>query len=182
MGDLSRGEQAADPRSLVAQERRIQALELRKARYSYRRIAKALDVDVHTAYDDVQAELKRLRLESQEQAEELRTLEVEALDDLHRSLWHRAQGYRLEGEGRDATRVPLDARDQDSAVDRVVKISERRAKLLGLDAPVEMHGTFRGYDLSKLSEDELATLEALTVKMTSTDEPAAPAEEATADA
>jgi hypothetical protein len=55
----------------------------------------------------------------QEPAEELRTMEVARLDQMLLGLWPKA----IKGDT--------------WAVDRVLKIMERRAALLGLDAPVK---------------------------------------------
>lgn len=104
-------------------ERRLKAVELRKRRYSYRRIAAALNVDVSTAYRDVQAELAELRQKTQESVEELRELELAACDDVIVSMW------RAAGEG--------DAQ----AARALLQASESRRRLLGLDAPTKIAPT-----------------------------------------
>lgn len=102
-------------------ERRVRALELRKAGGSYRQIATALGVDVATAWDDVQTEMAELRKLAGQAAEDARELELQRLD-----RWQ----AKLEGRG-------ISGGDH-RAIAAAVRISERRAKLLGLDAPVKL--------------------------------------------
>jgi hypothetical protein len=99
-------------------ERRVLALELRKAGGSYREIARQLGIDTHTAWGDVAAELAAIREQTVEQAHELRALELERLDGMTSGLWPRIQ----EGSA--------------AAVSAGVRVSERRSRLLGLDEPV----------------------------------------------
>jgi hypothetical protein len=99
-------------------ERRVRAFELRKAGSSYREIARQLGVDVHTAHADVGAELDALRETTVAEATELRALELERLDTMTSGLW------------------PHIKTGNAPAVTAGVRVSERRARLLGLDAPV----------------------------------------------
>ena len=99
-------------------KRRALALELRKAGGSYRAIAQRLGVDVHTVHGDVTAELADLRTTTVGRAEELRDLELHRLDQMTAGLW-----------------PPIRA-GSPPAVTAAVRVSERRARLLGLDAPV----------------------------------------------
>ena len=103
-------------------ERRVLALELRKAGASYREVARRLGVDVHTAHADVGAELAALRETAVAEATELRALELERLDSMTSGLWSGIQ----DGSA--------------AAVSAGVRVSERRARLLGLDAPVVTRG------------------------------------------
>lgn len=101
-----------DPK-ISAAERQRQALELRKAGLSYDLIARRLNYRSRSgAYKAVQTALKKML---REPADELRQLELERLDAMLLGLWPQAQ------------------RGNQGAVDRVLKIMERRAKLLGLD-------------------------------------------------
>ena len=99
-------------------ERRVRAFELRKTGASYRQIAQALAVDTHTAWGDVAAELGTLRETAVGEATELRALELERLDGMTSGLW------------------PQVRTGSAPAVAALVRVSERRARLLGLDAPI----------------------------------------------
>lgn len=78
--------------------------------------------DRRYAHKDFRRLLQKLREEAQEAARDVRDLELRRLDTMQRALWADATG----AEGRAA-----DVR----AVDRVLKIMDRRTKLLGLDEP-----------------------------------------------
>ena len=65
--------------------------------------------------------MRALKKTLQEPADEVRTLEVERLDSLLNGLWQRRH-------------VP-------EITDRILRIMERRAKLLGLDAPTRTEVT-----------------------------------------
>lgn len=118
--------------------RRVQALELRKAGASYRQIAQATAVDVATAWDDVQAEMSALRALTGQAAEDARTLELARLDRWQSKL--EANGLQ-DGDHR--------------AVAAAVRISERRAKLLGLDAPVRVQPVAPERPLEASDDEEL---------------------------
>jgi len=107
-----------------ALDNQLKALELRKAGISYARIAETLGYkDGSGAWRAVKAALKKTL---QEPAEELRTLEIERLDAMLAAIW----GSVKQG--------------QYGAQDRALKIMERRAKLLGLDAPTKQDITSGG--------------------------------------
>lgn len=114
------GEPRTSPRRITAIERQRQALELRKAGCSYRVIADQLGYA--NASGAIKAVAKALRASVQEPAAELRTLELERLDSLLRALW------------------PQAIKGNTAAVDRVLKIMDRRAGYLGLDAPARFVG------------------------------------------
>lgn len=93
------------------------ALEMRKAGATYAHIAQVLNITETAARKAVLRALARLNEKVSESAEEVRRLELERLDALLAALWGKAQA----GDG--------------AAIDRVLRIMERRARLLGLDAP-----------------------------------------------
>ena len=101
-------------------ERRVVALRLRRTGASYREIAGQLAVDVATAYADVRAELAALREQTVEEAKELRDLELQRFDEMTAGLWPQVR----------AGSAPH--------VTAAVRVSERPARLLGLDAPTEI--------------------------------------------
>lgn len=124
----------SDKNRLRAAERRLKAFELRKAGDSYRKIATALDVSVAQAHDDVNTALAELATQECASAKEYRALELERLDAILLAVW------------KDATKGHL------GAVDRVLRISERRARLLGLDAsPAVQMIKLAGMDIDQLA-------------------------------
>lgn len=111
------------PRSLVALQRQQRAIELRRAGRSYREIARQVGIGVASAHRLITAAIADVRAIVQDDAAEIRALELSRLDGLLGALWPKARQGDL------------------GAVDRVLRIMERRAKLLGLDAPVKVART-----------------------------------------
>ena len=139
-------------KTIKAHDRMLHALELRKRGLSYRQIA------AQTGYKSAQAAHKAvmtaLQRTTQEPADEVRKLELERLDALLFGVWEAA----INGD--------------DKAVNNALRIMERRAKLLGLDAPVknEVAGPNQGpvqvearheIDYSKFTTDQLRQLAAI---------------------
>ena len=112
-------ESKASARRLAAREREIKALELRKAGATYVQIAEALGISRAGAHKVVLRALARLEKEAGEEAEHLRRLEIERLDAMLLAIWPHVKKGSL------------------GAIDRAIRIMERRAKLLGLDAPTK---------------------------------------------
>jgi len=111
------GEPKTSKRRLEAVEKQQRALEMRKRGTSFQAIADELGYSNKSgAYKAVMSAIEKML---REPAEEVRTLELERLDELLSGLWEKA--------------VKGDA----AALDRVLRIMERRAKYLGLDAPKE---------------------------------------------
>lgn len=119
------------------EERRQQALDYRKAGYSYRDIGARLEVSHEQARRDVEAALAALVEDTKDSAEQLRQLELERLDMLTKAL------------------EPMAAVGNPGAVNSFLRVMERRAKLLGLDAPVKQDINL---DVSKLTDDELRAI------------------------
>ena len=110
---------ATSPARLADRERQTRAVAMRAAGRSYADIADALDYSsADTARKSVAGLLDRVESDA---ADELRTLEGRRLDMLQAAVWPAA----LEGH------LP--------AVDRVVRISERRARLFGLDRSRDLY-------------------------------------------
>lgn len=97
--------------------RRVQALQLRISGASYRAIGKVLKVDVSVAWSDVQVELAALRDEAKKLGEEVLELELRRLDACVEGLSKRIK------------------KGEPAAVQASMRVAERRAKLLDLDAP-----------------------------------------------
>ena len=103
-------------------ERAARVFELRREGRTYRYIADALDVSVSTAHDLMQ---EALTARIPAAAETERVLEIERLDRMLAALEDRlAHGVKPE------TIVPV-----------MLRVSERRARLMGLDAPKQLHFT-----------------------------------------
>jgi len=120
--------QSSKRRSQAA-EREKAAFALRIAGATYAQIAERLGVTTAGAHKIVKRVLERTRAETNEEAAELRRLEVERLDALLLTLWKPATEGSL------------------GAIDRVLKVMERRARLLGLDAPTRQDITSGGETL-----------------------------------
>jgi hypothetical protein len=104
-------------------ERRVKAFNLRKAGATYRDIAKQLEVEHSTIVQDVKAVMKELQKEQLVEADSYRAMELERLDAMQTQMWSQVQ------------------KGNQGAVDRVLRIMERRSKLLGLDAPTKVAPT-----------------------------------------
>jgi len=135
---------------LASHDRKLQALELRKAAATYQQIADQLGYrSASGAFNAVKAALKATL---REPADELRELELARLDAMLLPLWRRVQS------------------GDEKAVDRVLRIMERRARLLGLDAPRRQElsgpdGKPLAFDLSMLTDEELKILERIQAKL-----------------
>ena len=103
---------------MQALERQRRALELRTAGHSYQAIADALGYRGPAgAYQAVTNAATRL---IQEPAEEVRRLELGRLDAMLRAIWPRVENGEL------------------GAISQALAIQDRRARYLGLDAPVRI--------------------------------------------
>lgn len=124
----------ASAQKLAATERRALALALRKQGGTYRKIAETLrgregispNYSEGVAYKDVMTELQRLNAENAEAAEEVRRLELERIDE----LW---QVYFAKAKTGDY-----------ASFDRCISMMERRARLVGLDKPLEVAANVTG--------------------------------------
>ncbi|MDI6898856.1 MAG: helix-turn-helix domain-containing protein [Methanolinea sp.] len=104
-------------RSLVSEEKRQRALDLRRAGVPYRDIAREIGVSPGQAYKYVVSGLRQIRERNAELAEDVRTLERLRLDNLFQHAFNAV----LQGDL--------------SAIDRCIKVMDRRARMDGLDAP-----------------------------------------------
>ena len=109
-------ESKSSPRRIEAKERQRQALELRKAGVTFEQIAVSVGFrSKQAAHDSVRralADIPKLP------AMELRTLDAERLDALEFAVWRTALAGDL------------------GAIDRVLRILQQRARLLGLEISV----------------------------------------------
>lgn len=117
------------PLNIRASQRRARALELRLAGMTFRRITEIIKQEFgddcppsyneRHCWNDIDDELRRQRAEISENASAVLDLELQRLDQLLLVAMNRAMGGDMK------------------AVDRVLKIMERRSRFLGLDVPVE---------------------------------------------
>lgn len=109
------------PRDVNAGQRVVQALALRAKKLTYEEIAAQCGfADRASCYRAIQRELERRVVTN---VDHLRRQEADMLDQLHQVCWDMAMDKANKGRL--------------FAVDRVLAISERRAKLLGLDIPAK---------------------------------------------
>lgn len=116
----------------AALQRQAEACRLRMRGLSYGAIAKELGyADASGARFAVQ---RALQVTVQEPADEVRTLELERLDSMFRLTLQVAEDMHPTVSAGKVLDVP-DHTLRLAAVDRLLRIQERRARLLGLDAP-----------------------------------------------
>lgn len=124
---------------LANSERDIRIMALRVRGWTYPAIAKEVGVSVPTAYKAVQDAIARNRAEANESAGELVQIELARLDQMWASLAPRDENgnWRVD-------RVPA-----------ALKIMERRARLLGLDAPekLQVDATMKEWQVLDWPED-----------------------------
>jgi hypothetical protein len=96
-------------------KRGAEALELRLAGLSYAEIGRRMGVSPQRAFTLVSEELARINAKRAEAAAEVTRIELERLDRLLAAVWPQAESGEL------------------PAVDRVLQIMQRRARLLGID-------------------------------------------------
>lgn len=116
-----RGATATPQDEVDTAERTKQVVDLRLAGATFAQIAERVGYgSAASAYKAWQRAMADIPASAKEQA---RQLEVERLDAMLRSVW------------------PAVLRGQLGAIDRALKIGMRRARLLGLDAPLKFDGT-----------------------------------------
>ncbi len=109
--------------TIKKREKSVRALELRKAGVSYEMIAQQLGYSNRTSAH--RAVSKLLDATEKEVVTDLREMELRRLDDLFRSMY------------------PVALKGNFQAVDRCLKIMERRSKIAGLDAPEKTQSDVR---------------------------------------
>ena len=108
-------------RRIRTTEKTLAALELRTRGLNYTQIGEKLGCARSTACRYVLSELENLADKCREEAVHVRDLELQRLDDLY------LLAYRAIIRGNDL-----------AGIDRCLRIMERRAKLLGLDAAAKV--------------------------------------------
>jgi len=100
-------------------ERQIQCLRLRQSGKSYRQIGEIVGVSYVTAYNDVHKALEVVKEKCFEEAKKVKAIEIARLDRALAAIWDEVEAGNLQ------------------AIDRLIKIQERRARFEGLDAPTK---------------------------------------------
>lgn len=129
-----------EEQALIA-ERRARVLAMRVEQRPYREIAITLGISEDVAAKDYERAVEARRTALDAQRNVAVAIELAKLDALEQAAWKvlRAR-HLLAQQGRivtDGNGVPLeDDAPTLAAIDRILKIAERRARLLGLDAPL----------------------------------------------
>jgi len=119
---MPKGARRPTAKSMVlAKDRELECLALRKAGATYDQIGEKVGITREGARKAVSRALAELSAATTEEAKEVRHLELERLDAMLLGLWQKA------------------SRGDPASVDRVLRIQERRARLLGLDADPSRH-------------------------------------------
>lgn len=113
-------------RAQLVKTRRAEALRLRLIGHSYQRIADHMGVSVPMAYKYVNQSLDEIAKQATEDAFKVRQIELDRLDLMNAAM------------------MPAALQGDQGAVEKVLKIQERRARLLGLDAPTKLSTEING--------------------------------------
>ena len=108
---------AAKAAELAIEARREKAVKLKVSGWAYRDIAAHLKCSVGTVCSDINAVLDRVKETADDRARRERAMSLARLDVATKGIWPSVENGDLE------------------AVDRLVKLEARRAKVEGLDAP-----------------------------------------------
>lgn len=112
---MNRSHSPRAPHRVKSKDREREALQMRKAGATYDKIGESLGLSRSGAYDLVRRGLDELNKTCREEAELLRRLEDERLNAVWEVLWPKM----LDGDLR--------------AIDRGLRLMERRSRLWGLD-------------------------------------------------
>lgn len=110
-------------------ERQNQAVAMRRSGGSLRAIAAKLGISHEQVRKDIQVVMAEVIAEAKDNAAELRALEIEHLEELRLRMMTLLDEEKAITDPIEKRKIKL------GTVDRLVRISERRAKLLGIDAP-----------------------------------------------
>ncbi len=133
---------------LTSAQRREKAVALRILGQSYQKIGEMLGVSKVAAFKMVQKELARARAKTEEDVAALREVDLQRLDQILAAMMPAA----VKPNNPDV-----------QVIDRVLKVMERRAKMLGTDAPEKIAptdptGTRPAFDHYEKANAQLAEL------------------------
>lgn len=112
---MGRRPKITKPSTIGHTERRRQAVDLRRAGLTFEAIGAEMGITSASAFELVKKSLEDFRSDTAEAVEDHRRLELARLERIVEILWPQVE----EGRG--------------DAVDRVLKVAQRKAALLGLD-------------------------------------------------
>jgi hypothetical protein len=119
-------EQSALEKAAELEAKELKVLELRRAGFTFQRIAEEVG---YATPSGAQRALERIMTRNVPQApEEFRWQELDRLDRMQVALWPRA----MKGD--------------DRAIGTIVRLMERRARLVGIDAPQRIQAEVVNYD------------------------------------
>lgn len=131
--------QVARPDQIENEDWRLKALDLRRAGKPFRVIAEELGkaggpASVSRAHELVIEALADLRERCREATQDIRDLEIQRCDGMIDVLWARLND----------TTKKLNARSMARLVDSILRIQDRKARYLGLDAPKRIEASGAG--------------------------------------
>ena len=126
-------------RHIEASQRAVVALSLRSRGHSYRAIAAQLGVSLSTAHGYVADALAELRAQATEEAQMLRDLEAQKLDQIERYLWRALRTASPANVAKLANSLRM--------------VSESRRKLFGMDAAPKLEQAGNLYTVLAASPD-----------------------------
>jgi hypothetical protein len=144
-------------RALVA-ERRTKLLELKSTGWSHQRIVNDAGLgyrDKAHVSKDLARTLDQHRAATQMGADDYRALELAKLDEQEAILWDIVRDGHPVVQGGKIVADVEDVGPVLGALDRILRIAQQRAKLLGLEAPMRIDAggtvafTFPGVDMAK---------------------------------
>lgn len=156
---MNLNDQVAHPVDAHVEEKKSQALALRIAGNSYRKIGAAIGLSHTRAHELVIDALRELRIQNAERTAELRALENARLDDLWWKLYPKPP--------RPGAQTPALTPD---VARQLLRVSQSRRELNGLNLPQFIGGQggddgafSEAVDLTKLALEDLVTLERITL-------------------
>lgn len=122
--------------AVIARAREAQCISLRKEGLSYRLISQQVGITEQGVMKAIRRVMTRVAAQTGADVEDIKSIELERLDDMHAAIFPDAKSGNLK------------------AVDRVLKIMERRSAYLGLDAPRKLEADIHTDDL----DSQIATV------------------------
>lgn len=128
---------------LSAAEKRIKAHDLRLKGWTFDEIGRAIGTTRQRAHQIITEHLEKLAEQTAEKSEQIRAVEVAKLDRLERILNAKIEAAtEIDPDDQpDPAEIAKRESIRNQAIDRLIKIQERRAKLLGLDGPIKLAST-----------------------------------------